>query len=111
VDLHLLKSPELDSPCARFQGDGENRVKKTSYGEKEKRVYINASQYFEGVEKDVWLYQVGGYRVMEKWLKDRKGRTLSYEDIIHYCKIASALSNTISIQQSLESLYPRIEHS
>ncbi|HNS32133.1 MAG TPA: N-6 DNA methylase [bacterium] len=111
VELHLLKSTELDNPFARFQGNGENRVEKLSYSEKEKRVYINASQYFEGVEKDAWLYQVGGYRVMEKWLKDRKGRTLSYEDIIHYCKIASALSNTISIQQSLESLYPRIEHS
>lgn len=48
----------------------------------EKRVYINGAQYFEGIEKGVWTYQIGGYQVMDKWLKDRKGRPLSYEEIL-----------------------------
>jgi predicted helicase len=109
VELHLLKSSELDTPVARFQGEGDNRVEKPRYEEKEGRVYINATQYFEGVEPEVWEYQIGGYQVMEKWLKDRKGRTLSLEDIQHYCRIGSALKKTIETQEKIDSIYVRIE--
>ena len=87
------------------------RVEKPVYKEKEKRVYINAGQYFEGIEKEVWNYQIGGYQVMDKWLKSRKGRALSYEDIVHYCKIAAALQNTIAIQKMLDTLYSEAERS
>jgi hypothetical protein len=47
------------------------------------RVYINKTQFFEGVPKDVWEFHIGGYQVCEKWLKDRKGRRLSSDDIDH----------------------------
>ena len=109
VDLHLLKSPELDPPIARLQGAGDNRVEKPRYGQKEKRVYINKTQYFEGVVPEVWEYQVGGYQVLDKWLKDRKGRSLNLEDIRHYCRIVSALAKTIEIQKAIDLLYPNLE--
>jgi hypothetical protein len=108
VDLHLLKSPETAGAGAKFEGEGDGRVEKPVYKEKEKRVYINGTQYFEGIEKKVWSYQVGGYQVMDKWLKDRKGTTLTHKDIVHYCNISSALQQTIDLQKSLDILYKQI---
>ena len=92
VDLHLLRSSELNKPICRFQGKGDNRVEKQTYNQKEKWVYINKTQYFEGVEPEVWEYQIGGYQVLDKWLKDRKKRILSLEDIKHYCRVVTALA-------------------
>jgi len=109
VDLHLVWSAELDSPIARLQGSGDCKVQKPDYNREEKRVYINKSQYFEGVEEKVWEYQIGGYRVAEKWLKERKGRTLSPDDIRHYCRVVTALKKTIEIQQDIDALYPEAE--
>ena len=63
------------------------------------RVYINKDQYFEGVRPDVWEFHIGGYQVCNKWLKDRRGRTLSYDDIEHYKKITVALAETIDLMQ------------
>ncbi|HML96595.1 MAG TPA: N-6 DNA methylase [Thermodesulfobacteriota bacterium] len=109
VNLHLLKSPGLDSPIARFPIAGDNKVDKPSHNDG--RVYINKTQYFDGVEKDVWQYQVGGYQVCSKWLKDRKGRTLTLDDIKHYCKVVTALSKTIEIQTEIDRLYDGVEKS
>jgi len=66
-------------------------------------------QYFEGIEKDVWEYQIGGYQVLDKWLKDRKGRKLSLEEIKHYCQVVTALKRTIEVQAKIDDLYPEIE--
>lgn len=107
VNLHLLKSPGLDSPIAKFPIAGDNKVDKPVY--KDGQVYINKTQYFDGIEKEVWEYQVGGYQVCNKWLKDRKGRTLLIEDIIHYCKVVTALSKTIEIQAEIDGLYDGVE--
>ena len=107
VDLHLLKSPELDSPIARFQGKGDNKVEKIKYGQG--KVYLNNDQYFEGILSEVWQYQIGGYQVCDKWLKDRKGRILSLDDIRHYCKVVTAIKKTIEIQKKIDNLYPEIE--
>jgi predicted helicase len=109
VNLHLLKSPELDSPIAKFPVAGDNKVDKPSYSDG--RVYINKTQYFDGVEKEVWEYQVGGYQVCNKWLKDRKGRVLTLDDIKHYCKIVTALSKTIEVQAKIDKLYDGVEVS
>jgi len=84
VDLHLLKSTELDSPLCKPQGQGDNRVEKIKYEETEKRIYFNEKQYFEGIPQDIWQYQIGSYQVCRKWLKDRKDRCLSLDDIKHY---------------------------
>ena len=73
------------------------------------RVYINKGQYFAGIPKEVWEYQVGGYQVCDKWLKDRKERALSLEDIKHYCAIVTALQKTIEVQKEIDKIYPEIE--
>lgn len=109
ADLHLLKANELDPPIARFQGQGDNRVEKVIY--KDCRVYVNKSQYFEPVPLEVWSYQIGGYQVCSKWLKDRKGRILSLDEIKKYCQIVTALKITIDVQQQIDDLYPLIENA
>ncbi|MFO7980325.1 MAG: type ISP restriction/modification enzyme [Candidatus Aminicenantes bacterium] len=107
-DLHLLKSPALDPPVAKYQGKGENdRIEKMEYREKEKRLYINKDKYFEGVDPKVWHYHIGGYQVLYKYLKDRKGREIN--DAPRYCRIVTALSKTIEIQEKIDKLYPRVE--
>lgn len=109
VDLHLLKSSDLDPPAVRFQGSGNNCVEKPRYDEGGHRVYINAAQYFEGVEKETWEYQIGGYHVLDKWLKDRKKRVLGLEDIQHYCRVATSLKKTIEVQKEIDSTYLKVE--
>jgi hypothetical protein len=66
------------------------------------RVYINATQYFAGVAPEVWEFHVGGYQVCHKWLKDRKGRTLSYDDLNHYRRVVGALSETIRLMSAID---------
>jgi predicted helicase len=109
ADLHLMNSPDLDSPIARFQGSGDERVDKLRYDHKDNRVYINKDQYFENIVEDIWQYHIGGYQVCNKWLKDRKGRTLSLSDVKHYCKIVTAIKKTLEIQKSIDEVYPDIE--
>jgi type I restriction-modification system DNA methylase subunit len=111
VALHLLKSKQLAKPIAAFVGDGDNKVVKVTYNPKNSRVYINPLQYFTGVKPDLWDYHIGGYQVAEKWLKDRKGRMLSSEEVMHYCRVITALSETIKIQGSLDELFEKVEKS
>jgi hypothetical protein len=107
VDLHSLKSNELEQPIAKFQGKGNQKVEKVKYGQG--KVYINDDQHFEGISPEVWEYQIGGYQVCDKWLKDRKGHILSLDDIRHYCKVVTAIKNTIETQKEIDNLYPEIE--
>jgi predicted helicase len=109
ADLHLMQSPELDSPVIKFQGTGDKRVEKIKYDKEGERVYINNDQYFEGSEENIWQYQIGGYQVCDKWLKDRKGKVLSLDDIKHYCKTATAIEHTINIQKNIDEIYDEAE--
>lgn len=109
VALHLLRSPALDPPAVRFQGEGSSRVEKVRYDSGTARVFLNASQYFEPVASEVWEYALGGYQVLEKWLKDRKGRELSLEEIRTYCRVATALQKTLDLQRQIDALYPQVE--
>jgi predicted helicase len=114
VGLHLLKSPDLDSPACRFDGEGDGHFGKDRqtglrYDAANKCVYINATQYFAPVLESVWTYQVGGYQVCEKWLKDRKERRLELDDIRTYCRIVTALGRTIELQQQIDAIYPEVE--
>ena len=65
-------------------------------------MYINKTQYFDGVPADVWAFHVGGYQVCHKWLKDRKGRMLTIEDMRHYQRIVGALAETISLMEQVD---------
>ena len=107
--LHLLESHP--TRLTHFPLAGTNMVEIVRYtppgqpNEKDPgRVWINSLQYFEGVLPDVWEFQVGGYQVCQKWLKDRKGRALSYDDIQHYHSIVAALSETIRLKAEIDTI-------
>ncbi len=70
------------------------------------RVYINKTQYFEGIEPEVWEFQIGGYQVLDKWLKDRKGRKLTFDDLFHHQKIVVALKETMRLMEEIDDLIP-----
>jgi len=109
ADLHLMKSKELDNPVAKYEGDGDNdKIEKTVYDEQKKRIYINESKYFDHVLPEVWAYCIGGYQVLQKYLKDRKGRLM--DDPRHFCRIIAALTKTQEIQEQLDEIYPEIEN-
>jgi len=108
IDLHLLRNSELKQTSAKFKGQGEDLViDKRLYDEENKRVYINQNFYFEGIAPEVWEYQVGGYQVLDKYLKDRKGQRM--DDPRHFIHIATALEKTIEIQTEIDAIYPEVE--
>jgi predicted helicase len=107
AQLHLLKSKILNRPGARYLGTGADTIEKPVYDEQWKCVRINETKYFEGISKEVWEYHIGGYQVMEKYLKDRKGRQM--EDPAVYCKIATAIYHTITIQKQIDVLFNKAE--
>nr|QNS30087.1 hypothetical protein GZ26G2_89 [uncultured archaeon GZfos26G2] len=104
MELHLLKHPSLSETKIGFPESGSNMVEKVSYDEENRRVYFNKEQYFEGVSKAVWEYQIGGYQVMAKYLKDRKGRELSLDEIEHYRRMAKAIERTIEVQRQVDGV-------
>ncbi|MHB8581051.1 MAG: type ISP restriction/modification enzyme [Ignavibacteriaceae bacterium] len=106
-DLHLLKSKELDNTISRFPIDGSKKVERPNY--EDEKVWINKEQYFNNVKEEVWEYQIGGYQVCDKWLKDRKGRVLTLDEILTYCKIVTALSKTIELQNEIDKYFENIE--
>ena len=96
--LHLLEADGPDADMPAFPVAGGNVVERVRYEEPRDvepgRVRINAAQYFGGVAPETWAFAVGGYRPAEKWLRDRKGRTLSYDDIGRYRRMCAALAET-----------------
>ena len=72
------------------------------YRWEQNRVYINSEQYFEGVPESAWNFYIGGYQPAQKWLKDRKGMTLSFEDVKHYQRIIYVLQQTERIMQEID---------
>ncbi|MBQ3746030.1 MAG: DNA methyltransferase, partial [Kiritimatiellae bacterium] len=125
VAVHLLKDPkvrDMFSPYANFPVAGGNVVEFLATknaedakvdGEDESlrslrqkdnafRVYINSTQYFDNVPETAWNFYVGGYQPAQKWLKDRKGRTLTSDDIMHYKAIVAALVETQRLMDEIE---------
>lgn len=108
TELHLLKHKSLVHPIVRYWGrSGNDKIEKPFYDEKEKAIYINDDRYFENVTPEMWNYQIGGYKVMEKYLKDRKGRQM--EDPGHYCRMATAIAKTIELQNDIDKIFPKAE--
>lgn len=122
--VHLLKSQSVSGGQLAFPVPGDNLVERAhpkyyAPGEKPKgetepiergRVYISENkprsgrqgQYFDGVSPEVWASRIGGYRPMHKWLSDRKGRALTFDDIAHYRKIAAALQETMRLTDAID---------
>jgi hypothetical protein len=102
--LHLLESPERGQATTAFIGSRGLEVEKISWSMD--TVWVDKAQTagFTGVEEAVWKFHIGGYQVCEKWLKDRKGRTLLTSDIAHYQKIVVALTETIRLMKEIDEV-------
>jgi predicted helicase len=100
--IHLLESPVVDKYITGYPEDGDNIVTKPTY--KNGNVYINDTQYFSNVPEVSWSFYIGGYQPAQKWLKDRKDRELSFEDILHYQKIIVAMSETDRIMKEIDKI-------
>ncbi len=108
--LHLLENKEVESYMTTYPITGDNIVKKPSFVDNGVmfagigRVYINDTQYFDGVPKVVWEFYIGGYQPVQKWLKDRKEKPLNSNDILHYQKIIVALFQTDTIMKEIDTV-------
>ena len=105
VSVHLLKDAatgNMFDPRAQFPAAGTNRVEFLKYADG--RVKINAEQHFDNVPETAWTFFIGGYQPAQKWLKDRKGRTLTSDDIMHYKAIVIALMETSRLMADLSAL-------
>lgn len=117
--IHLLESPEVNKYITQYPIYGDNIVTKIKFEENYEinngdtvtfidpvypmgRVYINDTQYFEMVPEVAWNFYIGGYQPAQKWLKDRKGRELGFEDISHYQKIIVALKRTDELMKEID---------
>ena len=102
---HLMESPLLNSFIKDypFVGDGDNVVEKLDYIDD--KVYINSIQYFEGVPQIAWEFFIGGYQPAQKWLKDRRGNKLEYDDIMHYKRIIVALRETERLMNEIDIIW------
>lgn len=100
--LHLMEAAAIGETPFPFHGDGNSVVDKPRY--ENGQVWINADQYFDGVPAIAWDSHIGGYQPAQKWLKDRKGRALTYDDIRHYQRIIKILAETDRIMGEIEML-------
>jgi len=98
--LHLLESPKVREFSTTYLENGSNVVKKVR--REDDRVYINETQYFGEIPETAWNFWIGGYQPAQKWLKDRKGRELTSEDIEHYQKIIVALIETDRLMKEID---------
>ncbi len=101
VSIHLLKSPMLEEFITTFPVAGSNKVEDIRYTDK--KVYLNATQYFGGLSEDIWTFKIGENQICNRWLKDRKGRTLSSDDIDHYQRMVVAIQETIRLMEKIDN--------
>ncbi len=97
--LHLMESPKVKKFITSYPIEGTDTVEKITY--KNGNVYINTEQYIGNVPEVAWNFYIGGGQAAQKWLKDRKGRTLTNEDIEHYQKIIVVLMETYRIMKEI----------
>lgn len=100
--FHLLESPKVNQFITTYPESGSNLVEKPVY--KDGRIYINDLQYFGNVPEVAWNFYIGGYKPAQKWLKDRRGLTLSNEDIEHYQKIIVTMMETEKIMNEINKI-------
>lgn len=99
IDLHMMRNTESWKCDTTFPEPGSQQIDMLKWNDK--KVWINKQQYFGNVPEEVWNFYIGGYQPAQKWLKDRKGRTLVFDDIKHYLYIIHALAQTIKLMQKI----------
>jgi predicted helicase len=102
VKYHLMK--ETGTEISTYPIPGSDIVEQVKYRENHQQIWINAQQYFDQVPQQIWNFYIGGYQVCQKWLKDRKGRQLNFDDISHYQNIISIISETIKIMEHIDQI-------
>jgi predicted helicase len=106
ADYPVVGSDEIEkiylTPCPSPKARGDSPPSE-GLGEAS-RVYINDTQYFDHVPPETWNFYIGGYQPAQKWLKDRKGQTLGYDDIVHYQRIIRVLKETMEIMNENDKL-------
>lgn len=102
IDLHLMHTSPSREPGYPIAGD--NCVEFVDF--KENRVYINKRQYFSDIPENVWDYKIGGYQIADKWLKDRKGKVLTFDDLQHYIAVIGLIENSLEVQQKIDLEVP-----
>ena len=101
-ELHLSKQEGSFDSDVTYPEIGDNVV--SQYKFKDDCVYINKSQYFGNIPKKAWEFFIGGYQPLEKWLKDRKGQVLSFDEITHYQYMVYAISKTIDLMSQIDQI-------
>jgi hypothetical protein len=102
--FHLLESSIISNTETALTKTQLQEIEKISWSKG--TIWLDKAQTFgfKGVTEEVWNFHVGGYQVCEKWLKDRKGRKLTQDDIAHYQKIVVALSETIRLMAEIDKV-------
>ncbi|MDB9522641.1 N-6 DNA methylase [Dolichospermum circinale CS-1225] len=108
VNLHLMKSHTLNNFMTTYQQIGDNQITEVTYHSELQRVYVNKQNYFTNIPQHIWEFKIGGYQVLDKWLKDRKNakRELSTQEVNHYQKIVISLTETFRIMQEIDQIIP-----
>ena len=107
VQLHLLRHKSLYSPTSKYHGKCDDKIDKPTFDEEKGRLYTNSQNYFDKITKDILDYQVGGYRVIEKYLSHRKGEQIP--DVGHFTRMITSVAKTIIIQEKIDSLFLEID--
>ncbi|MBD2139802.1 DNA methyltransferase, partial [Anabaena sp. FACHB-1237] len=102
VKYHLMK--ETGTEISTYPIPGSDIVEQVKYNENHQQIWINSQQYFDQVSPQIWNFYIGGYQVCQKWLKDRKGRQLNFDDISHYQNIISIISETMKIMADIDKI-------
>ena len=101
-ELHLFNSTKINNTIISYPKQGNNEVEKISF--EKNKIFINDTQYFGKVPDVSWNFYIGGYQPAQKWLKDRKNRTLTGEEIKHYQKIIVILNETNNIMKEIDKI-------
>ncbi|MGX3044484.1 type ISP restriction/modification enzyme [Helicobacter sp. T3_23-1056] len=103
VDLHLLRDNELDSSVGEntLLNERNEKIEKIAYNAESKRLFVNASLYFENVSAEVWEYKIGGYAVLDKYLKSHKGENIDYA---HFERVIKTLHKSLQIQSKIAQI-------
>jgi Type ISP C-terminal specificity domain/N-6 DNA Methylase len=105
VEAHLLRPSLPRAALAAYVGKGDDRVEAVRYDPADATVWISKTQGFRPVPEEVWGFRIGGYQVLDKYLKSRKGRVLSLDEIRHVARICDALSFTIEQMRKIDAAY------
>lgn len=106
--LHLMEGAEGWTLTTTYPAAGSDIVETVAYDDG--RVMINAGQWFGNVSREVWETYIGGYQPAQKWLKDRRGRRLTFDDIQHYRRIIAALDGTRRVMGEIDKLWQGGQH-